>query len=673
MSVHPQMRTDHNTGDPPPTEIQVTVMGLSTRQISPKDSKSVSRPAGGEMGGLHVAGEVLQDRYMILGSLGAGGFSSVYRARDLRFPSVTRLCAVKEMVIGTADPELRQLTIKSFEREASMLAMLSHPAIPDIFDYFTEGNRSYLVLEFVPGQNLQQWMDDTEEALDEQQALDWALQICEALAYLHSQKPQPIVFRDLKPSNIMLDSYSRIRLIDFGIAKLFEANEDRGTMIGTAGYTPPEQYRGEATPAVDVYALGATFHHLLTRQDPRQETPFTFANRPIRVANPGISRAFEAIIMQCLAYDPKDRFPDAMALREALLELSQGGQTQLDQPLGADGRRVFGEAAAAPQRIGISQVKPLWTFQCEDEIRSKPAVGKGIVFVGAYDNNLYAVTADKGEFLWKHPTRGGIGGSPIVHEDAVIVGSSDGTLYSLQYRKGRLNWQYVAEGPIYSSPTVRFDHVFFGADDGYFYVVNAQRGQLSWKTNVYSSVRSSAFVGEELVYFGAEDGQIVSLEVSNGKTKWQTKAQRAVTSSPRVVDDILYVGSLDGTVYANDASSGWPIWKFRTGAPVVSSPAVLENMLFVGSADGRLYAIDLDSGRQVWAYETGGQIVSSPAIWNNTVYFGSTDGSLYGVGMNRGELRWRFDSGNPIIGSPTIVNGVMYVGGTNHRLYALPL
>ena len=446
-------------------------MEFGTREMPPKKG-SGSQPLGRRDATGPQSGEVLQGRYMILGTLGVGGFSSVYRARDLRFPSVTRLCAVKEMVISTDDPEMRQLTIKSFEREAGMLATLNHPAIPDIYDYFTDGNRSYLVLEFVPGQNLQQWLDETDEYLDEQKALDWALQVCDALAYLHSQKPQPVIFRDLKPSNIMLDPYNHIRLIDFGIAKLFEASEDKGTMIGTAGYTPPEQYRGEATPAVDVYGLGATIHHLLTRQDPRQETPFTFSERPIRAANPGISRAFEAIIMRCLAYDPKDRFPDAMALREALLVLSRsdGDDVDLDQRLGLglkESGRGFDAAdtgmPAATLRAGLSQIKPLWAFRCEDEIRSRPSVAKGIVFVGAYDNNLYALTADKGDFLWKFPTGGGVGGSPIVSEDAVLIGSSDHSLYSLQLRKGRLNWQFTAEGSIYSSPAVRFDHAFFGA------------------------------------------------------------------------------------------------------------------------------------------------------------------------------------------------------------------
>jgi outer membrane protein assembly factor BamB len=655
-------------------------MEFGTREMPSKKGDKDSKPLTHVAAHGLAAGTVLQDRYKVLGELGTGGFSSVYRARDLRFPSVTRLCAVKEMLIGTADPEMRELTIKSFEREASMLAMLNHPAIPDIFDYFTDGNRSYLVLEFVPGQNLQQWLEESDEYLDEQQALDWALQICEALAYLHSQKPQPIVFRDLKPSNIMLDPYNHIRLIDFGIAKLFEATENKGTMIGTAGYTPPEQYRGEATPAADIYSLGATLHHLLTRQDPRQETPFTFSERPIRAANPNISRAFEAIIMRCLAYDPKDRFPDAMALRESLLLLSQtdADKADLEQHLGlSDGGRSLTDAAEAgapaPTLRGVSRVKPLWIFHCEDEVRTKPALAKGIVFVGAYDNNLYAVTADKGEFLWKYPTGGGIGSSPTVYEDAVMVGSADYSLYSLQLRKGRLNWQFKTDGPIYSSPAVRFDHVFFGADDGFFYVVNVMRGQLYWKTNVYSPVRSSPYISDELVYFGNEEGQIMGLELVAGKTKWQTKARRAITSSPKVVDDILYVGSTDGIVYAIDASSGWPIWNFPTKGPVVSTPTINEETLFVGSADGHLYAIEITHGRQLWAFPTGGQVVSAPTVRDNTVYFGSTDGNIYGLGVRRGELQWRFDAGSPIIGSPMVHNQVLYVGASDHCLYALPL
>ncbi len=638
---------------------------LTTQQL-PVDDGEQERDA--RTGTLH-SGTVLQERYRIMSTLGIGGFSTVYKARDMRFPTVDKLCAIKEMVIFTADPELRAQTIQSFEQEASMLAVLNHPAIPVVSDYFTEGDRSYLVLELVEGMNLEQWLDRTNEPLDQQHALGWALQVCEALVHLHSQKPQPVIFRDLKPSNIMLDNDKRVRLIDFGIAKLFEADQVRGTMIGTEGYTPPEQYRGEATPAADIYAFGATLHHLLTRQDPRQETPFTFKERPIRAVNPTVSAAFNNIIMRCLAYDAKDRFPDAMVLQEELLSI-----TATDSEEVTPDQFARQEGGALPAiLVGTSQVQPLWLFQCEDEIRSRAAAAKGIVFAAAYDNNLYAISADRGEFLWKFPTGKSIGASPYVYEDAVFIGSADSNLYSLQLRNGRENWRFGAQGPIYSSPSGRFDNVFFGADDGYVYAVNAMRGNMSWRANAYAAVRSTPLISDEGVIFGTDAGEIYSKDLVNGKTQWQVQTGNAVISSPTLVEDIVVVGSLDGAVYALDASSGWRIWRYRTHGGIVSSPAVHNGIVYIGSASGYLHAIDIDSGSSLWTYQTGGQIASSPAIWHDAVYFGSTDGAIYGLTLERGDLQWRFETNSPVVASPLILDGVMYIGTMGGQLFALPV
>jgi eukaryotic-like serine/threonine-protein kinase len=649
-------------------------MGRTTRQLSRKRSKQKQRSS-------LQPGDMLQERYRIVGTLGVGGFSSVYQARDMRFPAVTKLCAVKEMVIATNDPQLRQLTIKSFEREASMLAMLNHPAIPDVSDYFTEGNRSYLVLELIRGKDLQNWLEEHEELVQQREALDWALQLCEALAYLHTQKPQPIVFRDMKPSNVMLDQYNRIRLIDFGIAKNFDAG-NKGTMIGTEGYSPPEQYRGEATPAGDVYALGATLHHLLTRQDPRLETPFTFAERPICPVNHSVSPAFEAVIMRCLAYNPKERYVDALALKEALLLIVDGESTADSTtaasavPTISTASKEIGETAsktADNKTVSGTLLKPLWSFKCEDEIRSNAAVNEDQVYVGAYDNNLYALSRDKGEFNWKFPTSDGVGSSPCIYEDHVYIGSSDKHLYAINARIGRMSWRFETGGSIYSSPSAYFDHLFFGSDDSHFYAVHAQRGRLAWKTNVYTAVRSSPFVDEERVFFGTEGGYVYCLELSTGKIKWQFQAKRSVTSSPAVVDEMLIVGALDNTVYALDAGTGWAIWRFPTRRPVISSPVIHDGTVYIGSADGNLYAIDMDSGRQVWAYETEKQISSSPAVWNDAVYVGATDGYVYSLTTKKGELRWRFKTGGPVISSPTVVDGVVYIGSTDHYMYALPV
>lgn len=642
---------------------------LTTRQLPGKQGRKKKVP---QRVGLQP-GDMLQERYRIVGVLGSGGFSSVYQARDMRFPNVTKLCAIKEMVISAPDPKIRELTIQSFEREASMLAMLDHPAIPDVSDYFTEQDRSYLVLDLIRGKDLDRWLEDQTEPLDQETALDWAMQLCDALGHLHNQQPKPIVFRDMKPSNVMLDQYSRIRLIDFGIAKIFEGG-NKGTMIGTEGYSPPEQYRGLATPAGDVYALGATLHHLLTRKDPRLEPPFTFAERPIHAVNPTVTPAFEAIIMRCLAYDPQERFAHALELKAALqliagTPLAQEGKTAVSSP---DSPALATTISPPPATPVVEQVQPLWVFKCEDEIRAKAAVTENRVLISVYDNNLYAINKEDGAFVWKYPTADGVGASPCVYEDTVFVGSSDRNMYAVDLRTGRRIWHFETNGAIYSSPSARFEHVFFGSDDGNLYALNVRQGRLAWKSNAFGPVRSSPFVAEERVFFGTEGGYIYGLEISSGKTKWQTQARRAVTSSPAFVDEIVIVGSMDATVYALDASTGWAIWRFRARRPIISSPAVHDGIVYIGCSDGSLYAIDVNSGRQLWTYETGGQVNSSPAVWQDAVYFGSTDGYIYSVSSKRGNLRWRFDTGSPVISSPVIEDGVIYIGSTNHHLYALP-
>lgn len=654
--------------------------GLTTRQLSREQARNRNRRSGQLQ-----PGDVLQERYRIIGTLGVGGFSSVYQARDMRFANVTKLCAIKEMVNLAPDPKIREITTRTFEREASILATLDHPSVVSVHDYFSEGDRSYLVLEFIRGKDLESLLAEDLAIFEQERVLNWALQICDVLSYLHGHKPNPIVFRDMKPSNVMLDPHERIRLIDFGIAKLFQS-EEKNTTIGTEGYAPPEQYRGEASPAGDVYGFGATMHHLLTRQDPRLEPPFSFQERPIHAVNPDVSPAFEQVIMRCVSYNAAERYTDAHQLKEALLAV----QRQLGGTPGAPAGR---SAEAAPDDMGARRsyagpssptvapvshtdgqgmVTPLWSFKCEDEIRSTPALTRGTVFVGAYDNNLYALSTRDGSLRWKFPASDGIAASPYVYKDTVFIGSADSNLYSIHIDTGRLNWRHTAGGPIYSSPRARFDHVFFGSDDSFLYAVNTGSGRVAWKTNAFHPVRSSAHISDDLVFFGTEGGYVYCLDLA-GQVKWQFQARRAVTSTPTVDEGMVLVGSIDSTVYALDVASGWPIWRFRTNRPIISSPVTHDGVLFIGSADGNLYAIELSSGRKIWNFETDGQIASSPAIWKDAVYFGSTDGNVYSVDCNRGKVRWRFPTGGMVISSPVIDNNTLYIGSVDHYLYALPV
>jgi outer membrane protein assembly factor BamB/tRNA A-37 threonylcarbamoyl transferase component Bud32 len=602
-------------------------------------------------------GHLLQNRYRVLGLHDVGGMSTIYKAQDLRFSKVTRLCIVKEMLNTATDPQVRAVMERNFEREANILAALNHPGIVQIYDFFREGDRNYLVMEYVTGKNLEDVLTETEGFFSEPQVVHWAIQVCEVLGYLHSHDPQPIVFRDIKPSNIMLDKHGRVRLIDFGIARVFQSGQ-KGTMIGTEGYTPPEQYRGIAEPRVDVYALGATMHHLLSKQDPRMEAPFSFQERPIHRTNPTVSRELTEVVSRALEYDIDKRYGSAEEMQRALMSLSAAR--------GISGVTAFGTSAFVS-----SDIMALWRFRCEDEIRSSPAVHKGIVYIGAYDSNLYAINADDGKFLWKYATEGGIASSPCVYEGHVFFGSADRLLYAINTETGRISWTCPTQGSVWSSPRAAFDHVFFGSDDRNLYAVNTHSGRVAWKFGTDGKVRSSPAIGNDTIYVGCEQGVVYAVDIS-GQARWRFRARRSVTSSPAITEEMVYIGCHDAYVYALDIRSGWKAWQYRTGGAVVSSPAVSEGLVFVGSVDGDLYALDAENSRLVWRYSTEGQVTSNPAVAEGAVYFGAVDGAIYSLDIRTGNLRWRFQTEGPVTSSPTVVDGVVYIGSDDRYVYALP-
>ncbi len=604
------------------------------------------------------ASSILVNRYAVQEVIGVGGMGSVYRARDLHFPNVLKLVAVKEMINQAPDPVVRQTIVQTFEREANILVTLNHPSIPHIFDYFSHDERSYLVLEYVHGKDLEELLSETQTFFQEEQVIAWAIELCDVLSYLHQHKPEPIIFRDIKPSNVMVNHNNHIVLVDFGIAKIFKAGQ-RGTMIGTEGYSPPEQYRGDASPQADIYALGATLHHLLTCQDPRLEPPFTFADRPVRKTNPAVSQELEAVINTALQYNPSDRFPSAEAMKEALLMAAR--KTGILS-------RISAERAVSP--LNNNSVKPIWTFKCEDEIRGTPTADNGTIYVGAYDNNLYALSAVNGDFLWKFPTEGGIVSRPTVSDGQVIFGSEDGRLLSVLARTGKLSWTFPVDAPVRSSPVVAEGHVFFGADDGFLHAVNIMANRQAWLYDTGGTVRSSPMVVGDLIYFGSDAGDFFCTDF-RGQGKWRFKCKRAVMCTPLVAKGYVFFTSLDSTLYALDAKAGWAVWRFRMGKGSVSSPCLAENLIIVGSADGYLYCVDAGSAREAWRFQTGHQVSGSPVVYKDSVYCGSADGNLYCLEYRTGRLRWKFNTGGPITSSPIVYNDVLYVGSTDHILYAL--
>ncbi|KAB8144992.1 protein kinase [Chloroflexia bacterium SDU3-3] len=278
--------------------------------------------------------------YRITRIIKQGGQGAVYEVvgeDGLRY-------AVKEMIERSLDPKELDEALARFELEANLLQRLSHPRIPKVYAHFKDEGRSYLAMDFVRGQDLEDVL--RQGAMPEERVLVLADQICDVLGYLHQNG---LIYRDMKPSNVMLEDTGAIKLVDFGIAKVFQKS-DRATQIGTPGYAPPEQYQGIATVESDIYALGATLHHMLTGRDPRDEAPFSFP--AITALAPMVSRRTADAIARALQMRPEDRFHSVAELRAELRPMAPAQQVRrqpAQQPVAM---------AARTQQAQVAQAQP---------------------------------------------------------------------------------------------------------------------------------------------------------------------------------------------------------------------------------------------------------------------------------------------------------------------------
>lgn len=274
-------------------------------------------------------GEVLRNRYKIRELIGQGGTGSIYLADDSRLEG--RLCALKEVEHNRTLPiQFIEQAREQFFREASVLARLDHPNLPKVSDFFSEGPRDYLVMDYVPGKDLRERMLEARRNktfLSENEVLHWAVQLADALGYLHQQDP-PIIHRDIKPSNLKITPSGVIKLVDFGLVKILAPDEVTITIIqgqGTALYTPLEQYGGDDAHTdirADIFSFGATLYHLLTNEPPAEARKRFLDTRSLtlpRDINPNISSRVEKALLWAMSLHPDDRPESVIEFREALV------------------------------------------------------------------------------------------------------------------------------------------------------------------------------------------------------------------------------------------------------------------------------------------------------------------------------------------------------------------
>jgi serine/threonine protein kinase len=251
---------------------------------------------------------LLVGRYRFIRELGHGGMGEVFMAHDLHLHN--RPCVVKKIREDFCKEQGKENALKYFQQEARTLSQLSHPNIVQITDFFEEDGEYFLVMEYVEGKNLRQIVKERGSPVESKQVIDWAIQICSVLEYLHEHEPS-IVYRDLKPSNLMVDVNGVLKLVDFGIARQYAASDEH-TQVISEGYSAPEQYRGFVDPRSDIYALGTTMYFLLTGEDP---VPLT----PCKLQDTNIDDAIVRIVETATSQNLDLRFQTAYAMRQALI------------------------------------------------------------------------------------------------------------------------------------------------------------------------------------------------------------------------------------------------------------------------------------------------------------------------------------------------------------------
>lgn len=546
---------------------------------------------------LQSSPELLKQRYHILTTVGQGGFGAIYQAEDTSFPNRPKR-AVKEMLIQSQDPHEQQQAVAAFKQEAILLAGLMHQNLPRIYEYFEEQGRWYLVMDYIDGQTLEDYVQTSPGGkLPLQQVFHVALQLCTVLDYLHTQQP-PIIFRDLKPENVIMTTDDHLYLIDFGIARLFKPGQARDTLaLGSPGYAAPEQYgKAQTTARADMYSLGATLHYLLSGRDP-SEKPFQFPPLDLAHSAPA-GPALAALIMQMVEIDEEKRPASVRSIKQELQRLSQQPVTGTPQQTTASTatnmkQTTTSNTAGTKQATASGSTAPSSASQPPgQESQTRPPTGTLLYIYRKHLHNISAVA-------WSPDSR------------AVASGSLDG-LHIWHATTG-------SQKPVYSRHAA---HVLAWSPDGtriaYGYksicVHNVSTGRemftyRKYPASIYSTTWSPdgtriASGGISLVVhvWEATTGRVLSTYLDH------PDSVHALAWSP----DSRYVasGSNDRTVQIWDAATGGNVSTYRRHSSFVKAVA--------WSPDGkRIASGDRNGMIRIWDATTGDTIATYPGHSNS--------------------------------------------------------
>lgn len=414
-------------------------------------------------------GTVIDGKYEILREIGRGGMSVVYLAMDTHLNKQWAVKEIRKKGSGKND----EVIVNSLLAEANLMKRLDHPTLPRIVDIIDKGVTIYVVMDYIEGESLDKILRDYGPQ-PEEQVVTWAMQIADALSYLHSQKP-PIIYRDMKPANVMLKPEGNIKIIDFGIAREYKEEKlSDTTVLGTKGYAPPEQYSGQTDARSDIFALGMTMHHLLTGVDPRSGEAYA----SVRQWMPDVSEGVEAIVNRCVEPAAENRY---QSCAELILDLSNPGvitkgfKSKQKKKLAAFIAAAVLSVVAVisgvvcgsmAQKINSSTYDAYISVMASTSLSEKVESYKNAIAIYPYDTRAYM------KLLEAYEDEGRFSEAESEQFIALYNANKDGfdnssvEVAQLNYKVGMMYYNYYtsANGKIKQSDRVQKSYAFFAAN-----------------------------------------------------------------------------------------------------------------------------------------------------------------------------------------------------------------
>jgi serine/threonine protein kinase len=587
------------------------------------------------------------DRYALQSVIAVGGMATVYRAWDERLGDE---CAIKafysEIVVPDSPGE------KEFHAEALLLARLRYPGIVAVRDHFFARGYAFLVMDFVPGENLydrhrrtarpDEDPDDLPlSPIPESQVAAYGIALAETLSYLHKLSP-PVIYRDLKPHNIICRAGDRrLILLDFGIARLFKPVEGAcdTQAMGTPGYAAPEQYDGQiqSDPRTDLYSLGVVLYELATGYNPRAEGASRKLPWPQEI-RATLTAGLSTILARCTAWERDGRYPSAEALIEDLKDMDRAGSghKQVAQPL---------------------VTEPAWRFSVDEPIMATPAVSEGTLFVADCRGGAYALEIASGHLRWRYQVPQS--NSQNTAEQASVVRtalavSPDGSFMALSFPCGEgmlgaslLDARTGTHRSIIKAPLARQIYPAIIAHD--------QGGKAQH---------------DLILALGCPD-EIVSISLANRTIRWRIPLASAPTWLVPIGqiagEQAVLVGDSKGYAQAVRVSNGALLWKRQIcHGPLVAPPLIAPEVAVLGGAPGdpSLSRVNLATGEVRWQTQIAGQLVGAPLAVKETLIVPSRNAGLFGIDFTSGEVLWHQTSfSRPLVGAAPIGEGDLFAIG----------